>query len=101
MICPHCHNRIAWLKVVLITRWSNFRCETCSYQWNRNDRGWQNFLVGILAMLMAMPAAFIADSKGLFVGLLYLAAVLTLIAFIDAKTVHLVPPTTQKTSKLE
>jgi prepilin signal peptidase PulO-like enzyme (type II secretory pathway) len=101
MIGPHCHNKIAWPKVVLITQWSNLRCETCGYQWNRKYRSWQNFLVGIPAILMAFPIPFIAASKGLFVGLLYFLAVLVLVALIDAKTIYLVPPVVRKTSKLE
>ncbi len=100
MICLHCRNKIAWFKVVLLTRWSNLRCETCGYRWNR-DHNRQSFIVDTTAILMAMPTAFIADIKGISVGLLYLSAVLVLASFIDAKTIRLVSPAVRKTNKLE
>ncbi len=100
MICPHCHNKIAWPKVFLITLWSSLRCGTCRHQWNRSpDR--QGYLLSFVTVLLMMPFLFVIDSKGFLIGLLYLAAVLTFVAFIDAKTIHLVPPAARKTSKLE
>lgn len=107
MVCPNCHQPIAWYKVRGISRWTNLRCQTCQHEWNRNLdlQLWLIFFVGMLGVIA--PACFcIIFHSGDPLWFLLRTPLWVLLwcvwspcmNYLDAKTIKLVPSVTKKTA---